>query len=81
MMIARKKEIRPTVRRLVLEEGDIVVGDYSIVFRPVAGRDHIGWISKGDRGKGCSDSEEAQRLEETKGHDSRCLITYLNRMR
>lgn len=72
-MTARKREMRPTIRRLVLQEGDIVVGDYSIVFRPVAGRDHIGRISQGDRGKGCSDGEEAQRLDETKGHHSRCV--------
>lgn len=80
--MSRKKTRRLTVRGLVLEEGDVIVGDDGIVVRPVAGRDHIGRVSKGDRGKGCSGGEEAQWLNETESHHfSLCLITYLSRMR
>lgn len=68
-----KKIRRLTVRRLVFEERDVIIGDDGIVGRPVAGRDHIGRVSKGDRGKGCSGGEEAQWLNEAEGRHSRCV--------
>lgn len=58
-LMSRKKRRRLTVRGLVFEERDVIVGDNGIVVRPVAGRDHIGRVSKGDQGKGCSGGEEA----------------------
>lgn len=73
IMMTRNKTRRLTVRRLVLEKRDVIVGDDGIIGRPVAGRDHIGRISHRDRGQSRSGGEEAQWLDETKRHDSRCV--------